>query len=537
MTTHDRTIEPEAVPVTATRPPAAVRPAERRGGPLLPRSFRARLVVAFMAVVAIALTLVLATLPPLLEGYFARQENQSLETRTRLMHEVMKLHLIQQLGLDTETPFPILLGTDPPAPSPQLLQALGTPQSGRTRDFATLVAQANVEIVVSESPERPETVAYRLKILLGNRGQGDEVRREQTFTLHDGFWGTGSTAPIRLITITLTDPSLRAQTIQTIVTVMLAAGVLALVVAVLASVLLAARLTDPIRRLTRATRRLEEGDLGARVAVPEGGSPEVGELAAAFNGMAARLQETVEFTRGDRDRSRDFLADVSHELRTPIAALRTFNELLTEGAVADQATRDEFMDQSRQQIERLDWLATNLLELSKLDSGLVALDLRPDDLRGVVESAVHQAEPTAARKGIELAMELPAQPLPQRHDPPRIGQVLSNLISNAIKFTPRGGSVQVVLREVDDGAELDVIDTGVGIEAEELPSVFDRFYRGARVQEGRAAGSGLGLSIVQSIVEMHGGRVTIQSTPGRGTEVTVRLPRELTVSSPRATRV
>ena len=109
--------------------------------------------------------------------------------------------------------------------------------------------------------------------------------------------------------------------------------------------------------------------------------------------MADRLEESVEIIRRDRDRSRDFLADVSHELRTPIAALRTFNELLTERAGDDPTARAEFLDISRGQLERLDWLAQNLLELSKLDSGLVLLDLRPDDLRAAVESAVEQAGP------------------------------------------------------------------------------------------------------------------------------------------------
>jgi two-component system sensor histidine kinase BaeS len=531
-----------AVGIPAVRPAEGVArprraPSPNRRRPVVPGGLRVRLVVAFMAVVAIALSLMLAMLPPLLEGYFARQENQSLETRTRLMHEVIRTALIDDLDLDGETPMPILQGTDPPAPSEQLLEALGTAQSGRMRNLATLVAQAHVEIVVSESPDRPDVVAYRLVLPLGNRPVSpDDLRRTETFTIHDGFWATGNVAPVRLFTVTLTDPSLRTQTIQAIVTVMLAAGLAALAAAVVASLLLAARLTDPIRRLTRATRRLEQGDLAARVAVPQGGAPEVGELAAAFNGMATRLQETMEFISGDRDRSRDFLADVSHELRTPIAALRTFNELLAEGAAADETTRDEFLEQSRQQIERLDWLAANLLELSKLDSGLVALDLRADDLRAVVESSVHQAETTAKRRGIALEMEVPATPVRQPHDPPRVGQVLNNLVGNAIKFTPRGGTVRVLLRDTPEGAELEVTDTGVGIEADELPSVFERFYRGAKVQESRATGSGLGLSIVQSIVEMHGGTVTIQSTPGRGTEVTVKLPRELAVSSPAARR-
>ena len=123
--------------------------------------------------------------------------------------------------------------------------------------------------------------------------------------------------------------------------------------------------------------------------------------------MADRLEESVEIIRRDRDRSRDFLADVSHELRTPLAALRTFNELLREGADADPDARAEFIELSGQQIERLDWLAQNLLELSKLDSGLVLLDLRPDDLRAAVESAVEQSTAAARNRGVALSLNLP----------------------------------------------------------------------------------------------------------------------------------
>jgi signal transduction histidine kinase len=314
---------------------------------------------------------------------------------------------------------------------------------------------------------------------------------------------------------------------------MTVASVIALVVAVVASFVIASRLTQPIRRLTGAARELSEGHLDVRVVRPSS-SPEVRELSEAFNAMADRLQSSIEFIRRDRDRSRDFLADVSHELRTPIAALRTFNELLADEAAMDDATRHEFIEQSRQQIERLDWLATNLLELSKLESGLVLLDLRPDDLRAVVESSVQQQMPSADRKGVKLTVEVPDAPIRQRHDPQRIGQVLGNLIGNAIKFTPAGGKVDVTLEKTAEGAEIRVVDTGVGIDAQELPMVFERFYRGAKAHQSRAAGSGLGLSIVRSIVEMHDGRVAITSTPGVGTQVSVALPRDVSLSSPAA---
>ena len=232
--------------------------------------------------------------------------------------------------------------------------------------------------------------------------------------------------------------------------------------------------------------------------------------------MAERLEESVTFIRRDRDRSRDFLADVSHELRTPIAALRTFNELLQEGAVDDPRTRDEFLGSSQQQIERLDWLSTNLLELSKLDSGLVALDLRPDDLRAVVESSLAQAEPAARRKGVELVADLPPAPIRQRHDPQRIGQVLSNLIGNALKFTPAGGTVDGPPGAGRRRRAARRRRHRLGIDADELPHVFDRFYRGTLANEERGTGSGLGLSIVRSVVEMHGGDVSIESDARRG---------------------
>ena len=175
--------------------------------------------------------------------------------------------------------------------------------------------------------------------------------------------------------------------------------------------------------------------------------------------------------------SSDLLADVSHELRTPIAALRTFNEILQDPAT-DPAARAEFLASSAQQLERLDWLAQNLLELSKLDSGLVLLDLRPEDLRAAVESAAEQAESAARKRGVRLALALSDSPIRIRHDPLRIGQVVANLVGNAIKFTPADGTVTVSVRPWRTGARIEVADTGVGIDASELPRIFARFYRG-----------------------------------------------------------
>ena len=339
--------------------------------------------------------------------------------------------------------------------------------------------------------------------------------------------------------VTLSNPyTFRATALANVTGLLAAIALFALGMSVVVSAAMARRFTTPLRRLTEASRGLAEGDLSRRV--PPGqvraGSSELAELAVQFNAMADRLEESVEIIRRDRDRSRDFLADVSHELRTPLAALRTFNELLREGADADPAARAEFIESSGQQIERLDWLAQNLLELSKLDSGLVLLDLRPDDLRAAIESAVEQSTGAARKRGIELSLHLPSSPVRIRHDPQRIGQVVANLVANAVKFTGRGGSVAVDVAATADGARIDVVDTGVGIEAAELPFIFDRFYRGSRANEARGSGSGLGLAIARSIVEMHGGGIEVESRVGSGSRFSVSLPRDprLIAGSPAA---
>ena len=511
---------------------------------LIPRfatGLRARLVIAFVIVVAIALTLMVATLPRLLDGYFSQQSTADLQRRAGQVRNFVATELFQYEASGGGAARPILVPTEPISASDGIRETLGTAESGFVRELASTVAQANVTIKVAVDREHPDQVAYELFVPFpeefAQEGQQREsiTSRPATIEIPDQFWTqSGAGAPQRFITVELSEPfTFRAQTLETIAGVLTVAAIIALIVAVLASIFIADRLTQPIRRLTGAARELSEGHLDVRVTA-QSASPEVAELSEAFNAMAERLQGSIEYIRRDRDRSRDFLADVSHELRTPIAALRTFNELLTDEEHMDDATRDEFMEQSRQQIERLDWLATNLLELSKLESGLVLLDLRPDDLRAVVENSIQQQMPGADRKGVELTVNLPDEPIRQMHDPQRLGQVLSNLIGNAIKFTPPGGKVEVTLEQTSEGAEVRVVDTGVGIDPEELPMVFDRFYRGAKAHESRAAGSGLGLSIVRQIVEMHSGRVAITSTPGVGTQVSVALPRDVSVSSPAA---
>jgi signal transduction histidine kinase len=502
--------------------------------PFLPRTFRGRLAVVISAVVAAALLLVLAVLPRLLDTYFRQQEDQNLQARAAAVGQLLfqQIRLTQRGGA-----VPILAPAEPLRLSTPLLAALtevGTAPEERSyvAAVAEAVAQADLQISFYAGPEPTGEPVAVLEAQAPPTGIGrtrESGSVSGSFQVSDLYWSQlEGTVPVRSVKFTMSRPyTVREVTLANLFTALIVVAVSALSLAVIVAFVVADRLTTPLRRLTIASRALAEGRLDARADAPPSWAPEIGELATAFNRMADRLQESIEFIRRDRDRSRDFLADVSHELRTPVAALRTFNELLQDGAVEDRETRQEFLETSRQQIERLDWLASNLLELSKLDSGLVSLDLRPEDMRGIVQGAVQQAEAGARRKGVDVIAELPAEPIRQLHDAQRLGQVLSNLIGNAVKFTPSGGHVRVTLQSVPHGAKLTVTDTGVGIDAAELPHVFDRFFRGSGSAEVRASGSGLGLSIARSIVEMHGGRISIESRRGHGTQVDVFLPRDV----------
>jgi len=301
------------------------------------------------------------------------------------------------------------------------------------------------------------------------------------------------------------------------------AGALALLVSLGVGLWAARRLTIPLDRLGSFSRRLAHGHLDARV--PPAGVEEIDQLGEQFNMMADRLTESLRLLEADRDRLREFVADVSHELRTPLAALRTYTELQKDGGV-DEETRAEFLDRSTEQLARLEWMSANLLDLSRIDAGIFPMDVRVGDLREPVRVAVEaSAEPAAARQ-ISVTYAAPSTTVAIRFDRERIVQLVTNLVGNAVKFTPPGGTVAVEVRDEPEAAVIEIADTGPGIPPGELPRIFDRFYRGTNVGEARASGSGLGLAIARSIVEMHGGFIEVASVLGEGTVFRVVMPRQ-----------
>jgi signal transduction histidine kinase len=313
-------------------------------------------------------------------------------------------------------------------------------------------------------------------------------------------------------------PNLVAAMLAIIRRAFLIAAALVSGVAVVVGWVVSRGLTAPLEGLAQATMRMNEGELSARA--PVHGKDEIGLLARRFNQMAAALESSFAALAIERDALRRFIADASHELRTPITALRTFHELLLGGAAQDAQAQREFLLEGQSQVERLEHITNNLLNLSRLEGGLVQLELADHDLCEVVSAVVSGFKTVAQERQIDLRVELAQPTIPVRCDRSQLETALINLVDNALKFTPAGGQVQVGAQLNEQIVHLWVKDNGPGIAPEELPHIFERFQRG---RQATSTGSGLGLAIVQSITHAHGGQVEVASQVGVGSRFTIRL--------------
>jgi signal transduction histidine kinase len=464
-----------------------------------------RLVVAIGSVALVGLVVSAVAINQILPGYFVDQTQQRVATAAIstgfLLREEMANAAEQGNGI-----FPVEELRD---------RFITEPVAER----AQLLISATIEILNARGQLAARSVPSDTAEL---RGQGlardtgvDAVTIDVPIVI-EGF-------PRLDYVVRISDPyTSREATLTQLRSAIVGAGLLALVAAVVSGAVAARRVTAPIHRLRNVAGRVAAGHLDERATAS--GVLEVDELAAQFNVMADRLAGTLRMLEADRDRLREFVADVSHELRTPISALKMYAELQRDGKV-DDVTRAEFLERSTEQIGRLEWLSTNLLDLSRIDAGIFPLDMRDGDLRDPTQAVVQALSEVAVARGIGLESFVPGEPVELRFDRERIVQLLTNLVGNALKFTPRGGGVSVRLLAEPDVATIEVRDSGPGIPADELPRIFDRFYRGTNTGDARASGSGLGLAIVRSIVDMHGGEIDVASVVGEGTVFRITLPR------------
>jgi signal transduction histidine kinase len=293
---------------------------------------------------------------------------------------------------------------------------------------------------------------------------------------------------------------------------LLLGGSLAIAIALILIFFLSRRITSPIDALANAARRLGGGDLSQRVQLR--GEGEVAALAQAFNSMAADLDHAEQLRQ-------NLVADVAHELRTPLSNIQGYLEAIRDGVMKPDAATIRSLNE---EAALLSGLVNELQELSLAEAGELKLVYQAEDITNLIKQAVTPWQPKMAAKEILLSIDLPDNLPLVSIDWQRVEQVLHNLLENAVAHTGKGGNITVAAAKQGDWVEVSVSDTGEGIPAEDLPNIFERFYRVDRSRARATGGSGLGLTIAKRLVEAHGGKISVKSKLGKGSRFSFTLP-------------
>ena len=308
--------------------------------------------------------------------------------------------------------------------------------------------------------------------------------------------------------------------------IILIALIIGAIISALLGLLLARTMVTPLRSLTRAAERVASGDFSDK---PESQSrDEIGALTRTFNDMAGQLEKNLDDLRRSEQMRRDFVANVSHELRTPITSIRSYAETMYDDPSLPPDMAHDFLRVIVNESDRMTKIVQDLLTLSRFDAGRTSFDFNlmsfEQSVRDVYSATLMEAQHRNHEFSLEFCGKLPKI----RGDRARIEQVLLNMVSNAIKYTPDGGRIRMTAGCSEDGTSVwcTVRDNGIGIPAEDVPRVFDRFYRVDKARSRESGGTGLGLSIAKEIVMRHGGDISIQSRQGRGSTITMTLPVE-----------
>jgi signal transduction histidine kinase len=287
------------------------------------------------------------------------------------------------------------------------------------------------------------------------------------------------------------------------------------VLAALAALFLSTTLTRPLQQLQQATMKIAQGDFTQRVSESRG--DEIGEVTRAFNYMAGQVEAMLEEQRA-------FASNVSHELRTPLTTIRLRSEALREGGL-DLAVARQYVVEIDDEVQRLGTLVQDLMVLSRLDSGRLEAGRERIDTLRLARQLLLEMKPHAESKGITLQLDAPSALPAVTAGSAHLAIVFRNLLSNALKYTPEGGQILWAIRENGGAIQHTIIDNGQGIAREDLPLVFDRFYRVDKSRSRAVPGTGLGLSLVRMIVEFYGGTIHLTSEGvGMGTEAHVTWP-------------
>lgn len=293
-------------------------------------------------------------------------------------------------------------------------------------------------------------------------------------------------------------------------------------IAVVVGLFLSETITARIQQLNAAAGQVAKGQLNTRLNIT--GRDEMAALAKSFNEMVAQLEASERKKAELETMRRNLVAWAGHDLRTPLTSVRAIIEALADGLVEDEATRLRYLRTARADIESLSHLIDDLFEMSQIDAGGLKLDLEPGYIADLVSDSLERFTEQARQKNVRLEGKISPEIGLVRMDEKRIGRVLANLIGNALRHTAPGGLVQVMAQKTGSDLLVTVQDSGEGIQPDDLPYVFEQFYRGEKSRSRSTGGAGLGLAIARGIVEAHSGSIGIESQPGKGTKVWFSLP-------------
>jgi signal transduction histidine kinase len=464
------------------------------------QSLRARLAVSHILPILLLMPILSLYLFYSLEQFFASSLLQQLTYQARLVHDQAQQH--PELTQDQQAAASYLTSV------------------ARLTDARVVLLSREGIILASTRAEDADRIGTRYtdpavtQALRGEaaQGVGPGFTTEVAFVVlpleHDGV----ITGALRL-SYEVND--LRAQFSQ-LQWLVLVGAALTIVLGLGLGLGLATAITRPLRQLSESVQKIAAGNYRARVQSP--GHDEVGRLARNFNQMAGQLEE------GEQARERQ-LAAIVHELARPLTGMRAAVETLRDGADAETEVREALLIGVEQELARLERLTGTLQGLYKLVLRPMQLNRAEVALERLIRACAVNYEPVAAQQGITLTVDAPSTLPRVRADQDRLIQVLTNLLDNAFKFTPRGGRVSVQVGENDRGVWVSVGDTGTGIAPDELPHIFQQFYSGDESREPEKRGMGLGLAICREIITAHQGQIKVESQPGQGTRFTFTLPK------------
>lgn len=460
------------------------------------RSLRGRLLISYLAITVLALSTVLVLALSYLERGALGQRRTALATHARVVAGVSTQYMLKghdyleyiarDYGIQAGARV-LILDREGRALQDSFYdpEVVGSPFSGRPEVAAALKGSSTDRMVTVEGAGR--TIFAAAPVL----EQGRVVGAVLVAQLVEPVWA--ELAPVRRV--------------------LLFVSAAALALALVAGWFLANSLARPVSLVTSGVQAIANGDMTHRV--PEVGADELGRLAQAFNSMSERLGRIEESRRA-------FVANAAHELRTPLSCLRALVEPLLSGAVTNPKEQAEFLGDIGREVDRLTDLAGDLLTLSELEAGR-PLSLVTTDLHALLDRVRTRLLPMARKQEIEIRVSAPPDTT-IRADLWKLERAVYNLVHNAVTFSPAGGSVHLTAEIQGGEIRISVVDQGPGIPQEDLPHIFERFYRSERSRSRERGGAGLGLAIASEILHGHGGQIRVESAAGEGTRFVAQLP-------------